>query len=152
MKNYYIVKDNKDKSITYLEYDKLSGYDITPKNVKIKNAIDVNKMVIINPGMISKMVTKKVNLKFERLLKFVNVVFDEEDPSGEGYRQALTEITKLSLEYFIKYKNYMVKEQLELLEKKLNILERELKIRLLYLEQVNSYNYEDNLAKDGKSR
>ena len=86
MKNYYIVKNQDDKTITYLEYDKLSGYDVTPKNVKIKDAIDVNKMVIINPSMIGKMVTKKVDLRFAKLLKFVSAVLNNDDESGETYR------------------------------------------------------------------
>lgn len=152
MKNYYIVKNQNDKSITYLEYDKLTGYDITPKNVKIKDAIDVSKMIIINPSMIDKMVTKKVNRRFEKLLKFISIVLNTDDETGEAYREALTEITKMRLEYFVKYKNYMSKEQMDILEKKLNILEREVKVRLLYLEQTNAYSYDEEQIKEGRSR
>ena len=150
MKNYYIVKNQDDKTITYLEYDKLSGYDVTPRNVKIKDAIDVNKMVIINPSMIGKMVTKTVDLRFAKLLKFVSAILNTDDESGEAYRQALTEITKLRLEVFVKYKSYMTKEQLDILEKKLNILEREAKLRLLYLEQTNINNYNEEETKGSR--
>lgn len=150
MKNYYIVKNQDDKAITYLEYDKLSGYDVTPKNVKIKDAIDVNKMIIINPSMIGKMVTKKVDLRFAKLLKFVSIVLSSDDESGEAYRQALTEITKLRLEIFVKYKNYMTKEQIDILEKKFSILEREVKLRMLYLEQSTMYKHHEEASKEGR--
>ncbi len=152
MKNYYIVKNKNDKTITYLEYDKLTGYDITPKKVKIKDAIDVNKMIIINPSMIEKTVTKKIDLKFARLLKFINVVFTTEDDSGEGYRQALTEITKLRLEVFVKYREYLKKDQLNMLDKKLNILEREAGVRLLYLQQANNKNNDLDTKCERRSR
>ena len=47
---YYVVKNKDEQSITYFEYDKMNGLSITPKkNVRIKDAINVNKMVIINP-------------------------------------------------------------------------------------------------------
>ena len=152
MKNYYIVKNNEDKTITYLEYDKLTGYDIKPKKVKIKDAIDVNKMIIINPSMIEKTVTKKIDLKFARLLKFINIVFTTEDDSGEGYKQALTEITKLRLEVFVKYREYLNNDQLNMLDKKLNILEREAGVRLLCLQQANSNNNDLDTKGERRSR
>ena len=64
-KKYYIVKDKNDKSITYFEYDKIEGYDLAPKKgVKIEDAINVNKVVIINPTLAAKVAKKKVDLKF----------------------------------------------------------------------------------------
>ena len=51
-RRYHIVKSKEDKSITYFEYDKLDGYDLSPKkSVKIEDAINVNKIVIINPSL-----------------------------------------------------------------------------------------------------
>ena len=55
---YFVVKDRNDMSITYFEYDKVEGYDLNPKNVKIKDAIDVNKMIVVNPSMIVKLAFK----------------------------------------------------------------------------------------------
>ena len=63
-KKYYIVKNKNDKAITYFEYDKMEGYDLTPKKgMKIEDAINVNKVVIINPSLAEKVAKKKFDLK-----------------------------------------------------------------------------------------
>ena len=56
--NYYLHRDSKTGSITYLEYDKIDGYKITPRT-KIEDAIKVNKVVIVNPGFSEKIIKKK---------------------------------------------------------------------------------------------
>ena len=43
-KKYLIVKEKNDKTITYFEYDKMEGYDLSPKKgMKIQGAGNVNK-------------------------------------------------------------------------------------------------------------
>ena len=58
--NYLIVKDKKKKQVIYFECNKLNGYKMTSKNknIKLKDAINVNKMVIINPSFINKLIDK----------------------------------------------------------------------------------------------
>lgn len=145
---YFVVKDRNDLSITYFEYDKVEGYDLNPRNVKIKDAIDVNKMIVINPSMIEKLASKKINIKFNKLIKMLMYVMspDNDDESGETYREALNEITKLRLEITSKYKNKLKDEDEKLYLKKLSILEEELRKRLYYLERSYSN------IKEGKSR
>ncbi len=147
---YYIVKDKTDNSISYFEYDKMNGYDITPKsNVKIKDAVNVNKMIIINPTMINKMVMKKLNKRFENLLRLLSIIFQNDDETGETYREALNEITKLRQEIINKYRKYMETKDEEVFMKKLDILENELKVRIDYvLEKA----YEQEYTKEGRSR
>lgn len=137
-KRYFVVKGKKDSSITYFEYNKMEGYDLSPKkNIKIKDAINVNKVVIINPSLMNKVASKKMNLKFKKLLEFMTIIFDSDDDStsGDAYREGLNEISKLRLEAKVKYQKYMEEEEYKTLEKKLDILEQELKARLYYLEQ-----------------
>ncbi len=138
-KRYFVVKGKNDSSITYFEYDKMEGYDLSPKkNIKIKDAINVNKVVIINPSLMQKVASKKMNLKFKKLLEFMTVIFDNDDDdstSSDAYREGLNEISKLRLEAKVKYQQYMEEEEYKTLEKKLDILEQELKSRIYYLEQ-----------------
>ena len=63
--NYLIVKDKKKKQVIYFECNKLNGYQMTAKNknIKLKDAINVNKMVIINPSFINKLIDKNINRK-----------------------------------------------------------------------------------------
>lgn len=152
-KKYLIVKEKNDSSITYFEYDNMQGYDLSPKkNVKIKDAINVNKVVIINPSLMNKVAAKQVNLKFKRLLQLITVIFEDDDTSGNAYREGLNEISKLRLEAKTKYFRYMKQEEIDMIEKKLGILEHELKLRLFYLEQQYQFSYDVEHTHEGKSR
>ena len=152
-KRYHIIKDKNDNSITYFEYDKMNGYDLTPKsNVKIEDAINVNKVVIINPSLANKVAKKKVDLKFKKLLQLLNIVFESDDETGDAYRQGLNEVDRLKQELINKYKKYLEDSEFDTMEKKLGILEHELKVRLFYIEQALEYEEELNYEKEGKSR
>jgi len=150
-KKYLIVKEKNDKSITYFEYDNMEGYDLSPKkNVKIKDAINVNKVVIINPSLAEKVAKKKMDLKFRKLLQVLNIIFETDDDTGTAYREGLNEISKLRTELQNKYRKHLNAEEVDLMEKKLGILEHELKIRLYYLEQNYQNEYSNSI--EGKSR
>ena len=155
MKNsnkYFVVKDKKDYSITYFEYEKVKGYDLQPKNVKIKDAIDVRSMIIINPSLIQKLAFRKVDFKFQKIVKMLMFVLSSEndDDSGETYRQALNEINKLRLEILVHYKSKLKEEAFIEFNKKLDLLVQELNVRMYYLR--NMYEKEDNLDMGRRSR
>ncbi|MBP5684749.1 MAG: hypothetical protein J6X02_05795 [Bacilli bacterium] len=148
-KKYLIVKKKEDKSITYFEYNKIEGYDLSPKKgIKIEDAINVNKVVIINPSLANKVAKKKIDLKFRKLLQLLNIVFESDDETGEAYRQALDEVNKLRMELINKYKKHLEDEEYDLMVKKLDILDQELKVRLYYLENT----YQSSYGMEGKSR
>lgn len=148
LKNYLIVKDKETKTISYFEYDKINGYNVFPKR-PFKDCINVNKMVLVNPSMIEKVIDRKFNKRLERLLNFLGLIYQDNDSTGEGYREALNEISKLRLEYNNKYRKYMEEEKAMLLEQKLNILEQEVKLRMEY-NLDNYYDYNNEMG--GKSR
>ena len=151
-KKYYIVKNKNDKAITYFEYDKMEGYDLTPKKgMKIEDAINVNKVVIINPSLAEKVAKKKFDLKFRKLLTLLNIIFESDDDTGTAYQEGLNEVSKLRLELINKYRKHLEKEEADLMNKKLDILEQELKLRVYYLEQNYQENYQ-NENKIGRSR
>ncbi len=145
---YLIVKEKNSKEIKYFEYDKMGGYDIKP-NAKIKDAINVNRMILINPSLIYKMVDKKITKKFNQLVQLLSVVYETDggDESGSGYREVLDEITRLRTEINNKYRNYLEEEKYNLLMKQLGILEYETKVRMQML-----FQYYQNIFNNGKSR
>lgn len=136
--HYLIVKEKEKKEVTYFEYDKLKGFSMTSKNknIKLKDAINVNKMIIINPSFIEKLVTKKINLKIKKLIDLIANIYesDDEDPGG-ALMMALNEVEKFKREILNKYLNYMSQEQLKLLEKKIKILEREVTMHAYLLNE-----------------
>ena len=146
---FLVIKNKDSKEIKYFEYEKIKGYNITPKNnVKFEDAINVNRMILINPTLIEKMVDKKVKRKFDYLINMMSIVCDNEDETGEGLYLALDEAAKFRNELFNKYKNYIKDEKFQLLEKKIAILEDELNLRIKYL----ILNIEKENSKEGKSR
>ena len=152
-KRYLIIKKKNDKAITYFEYDKMEGYDLSPKKgVKIEDAINVNKVVIINPTLASKVAKKKVDIKFRKLVELLNTIFESDDESGSAYREGLTEVDKLRIELINKYKKHLEDDDFDTMEKKLGILEHELKVRLFYIEQQKIFQEEYEHTHEGKAR
>ena len=138
---FLVVKNKDEKEIKYFEYDKVKGYNISPKNnVKFEDAINVNRMILINPSLIEKMVDKKVKRKFAYLVNMISFVCDnDDDESGDGLYLALDQAEKFRMELINKF---------ALLEKKIAILEDELKLRIKY----HVKDYEDTKELEGKSR
>lgn len=152
---YFVVKDRNDLSITYFEYDKVQGYDLQPKNVKIKDAIDVNRMIIINPSMIEKLAFRKVQGKFQKIVKMVMYVLSlsiEDEGSGSAYHEALNEVSRLRLELFMHYQNKLKKEVFDDFCKKLDLFEQELQVRMYYYRMNYQSLKQNDIEREGKSR
>lgn len=136
--HYLIVKEKNKKEITYFEYDKLKGFNMTSKNknIKLRDAINVNKMVIINPSFIEKLINKKINIKIMKLIDLLSNIYesDDDDPAGT-LMMALNEVEKFKREMINRYVEYMNKEQLKLLDKKIKILEHEVTMRAYVLNE-----------------
>lgn len=144
---FLVVKNKDEKTIKYFEYDKIGGYKVTPKkNVKFVDAINVNKMVLINPSLIEKMIDKKVKRKMNYLINMMSIVCDSDDDNSEGLYLALDEVEKCKMEIINKYKKFLEEEKIELLLKKISILEDELNLRIKYMD------YDLEKEKEGKSR
>lgn len=144
---FLVIKNKDSKEIKYFEYKKIKGYNITPKkNVRFEDAINVDKMVLINPGLIEKMVDKKVKRKFDYLINLMSIVCDSDSSDPDGLYLAKNEAEKFRMELLNKYKKYIENQKFELLEKKLSILEDELDLRIRYLD------FENENKLEGKSR
>ncbi len=146
---FLVVKNKDSKEIKYFEYDKISGYNIKPNpNLKFQDAINVNKMILINPSLIEKMVDKKIKRRFDYLINLLSVVYENDDDTGEGLKLALNEAEKFRTELNNKYRQYINEEKFDLLQKKIAILEDELYLRMQFvLDKVNDIEEEK-----GKSR
>ena len=140
--NYLIIKSKDKKSATYFKVD---GYSVSAKNknIKLKDAINVNKMVIINQSFIDKMIDKNIDSKFKKLINFILGIYDDGDDPAGNMMLALNEVEKFKREVINKYLNYMNKKQLEKLERKIRLLEAEITKRsYLMNEMMNEVEYE----------
>lgn len=146
-KRFVVTKDENTQTITYKEYDSLKGYDFKPKNKLSKeDIINVDEMVIINPSLIEKLISKKCKKTLERILKLISFIYDDDETGEESVTLALNEIAKFKELLNTKYKEYMKEKEYKLMLKKLEILENEVKLRKLYL------NSKENSEKKSKGR
>ena len=149
---FLVVKNKDSKDIKYFEYDKISGYNIkTNPKLKFQDAINVNRMILINPSLIEKMVDKKIKRRFDYLINLLSIVYENDDDTGEGLQLALDESEKFRNELCNKYKQYVKEEKYELLLKKIAILEDELYLRMQYLMNKELF-MEPEEKTSGKSR
>ena len=146
-KRFVVTKDENTQTITYKEHDSLKGYDFKPKNKLSKeDIINVDEMVIINPSLIEKLISKKCKKTLERILKLISFIYDDDETGEESVTLALNEIAKFKELLDTKYKEYMKEKEYKLMLKKLEILENEVKLRKLYL------NSKENSEKKSKGR
>ena len=149
---FLVVKNKDSKDIKYFEYDKISGYNIKPNpKLKFQDAINVNRMILINPSLIEKMVDKKIKRRFDYLINLLSIVYENDDDTGDGLQLALDESEKFRNELSNKYKQYVKEEKYELLLKKIAILEDELYLRMQCLMNKELF-MEPEEKTSGKSR
>lgn len=153
--NYFVERNHETDEVVYLEYDKIDGYEVTPKT-KMKDAISVKKVVFASPSLSSKIIKKKVNNIITKLLEFIENIDDGTD--GESIRENLMKAEKLRVSIITKYIKYLGNNYSSLTLKKLelmvNKLENELykkEIKDRYLDYLMYNSYQENNNK-GKGR
>ena len=146
-KRFVVKKDAKTDVITYMEYEKLKGFSVKPKSdVSFEDMINVNEMILINPSLIEKLISKKCTKSFDKILKMLSIVSDDEDDEDSGYLLILDEIARFKNLLVNKYKFYMEEKAYELNIKKLELLEQEIEHRRQALIETL-----DNEIRKGKS-
>ncbi len=153
--NYFVERNHETDEVVYLEYDKIDGYEITPKT-KMEDAISVKKVVFASPSLSSKIIKKKINNIIAKLLEFIENIDDGTD--GESIRENLMKAEKLRVSIITKYIKYLGNNYSSLTLKKLelmvNKLENELykkEIKDRYLDYLMYNSYQENNNK-GKGR
>ena len=154
---FLIVKNKDSKEIKYFDYDKLEGYDLKPKSdTKFMDAINVSRVIIINPSFSEKIATRKMNAKFARILELMNYVsMNSDDDDGTNLDIVLNETTKFQRELINKYHKFVNEQQLELMLKKVEIIQKEIKLRkaaMLYKDDLIDYQKEPEEELEGKKR
>ena len=139
--HYYVCRKGKDKQIVYLDYDKLKGFGFSPKNNVKYDGIIVNKMVVIKPSMIEKVLRRKIKRKLDLYLKLIIKFIESNDgDTGDALREALNDLTRYKNIIDYKYRKYLDEKYLNILLKKITLLEYELNSKLI---SINNYAYEE---------
>lgn len=145
MKNYYLYRDSKSGEIVFLEFDKINGYNITPKT-KIEDAIKVDKIVFVNSGFSKKIIKKKIDIKIRHLLREITLLDEEGGNDEDGVRRSLMEAERLKLNILNNYVKYLGHTYESLSLRKLQIIINQLRIRLYnMISEKKSRMMNDNL-------
>lgn len=145
-KRYVIAKSNNNGEVTFIDYSKIDGFKIIPKNRIEYPGIEVNSMLIIKPSFIEKVLKKKIQRK---LNIYLNYIIDEsESDDDDSYREALNNISRYRDIVEYKYRKYLDDKYINLLLKKIALLERKIKSKVIYKE----LNKEEYIEVRGKSR
>lgn len=140
-KHYIINKTKGDIKSINLDYSKLRGYGFMPRNFVKYDGIIVNKMIVVKPSMIEKVLRKKIKRKLDLYLKLILKYIDNDDTSdGATLREALNDLTRYKSIVQYKYNKYLDNKYLNILLKKISILEYELNLKLINIDQ---YMYEE---------
>ncbi len=130
-RRFVVKKEAHEETITYMEYEKLKGFNVKPKDsLEIEDMINVNEMIVINPGLIEKLVSKKCKRRLEKIILMLSVVYEDEASDDGAIEMVLDEMEKFKTMLRKKYKDYLKKEEYKLYLKKIEILESEARIRI----------------------
>jgi len=141
-RRYLLNRDNNTKEVVVLDYNKLNGYEFNPKNSSEYIGVSVNKMVVIKPSFVEKVLKKKVKRKLDLYLQFIVSILDNEDTDPTSLRRVLDDVERYRRTIINKYQLYLDEKYVNLLLKKIDLLSHEIKMKLIYTKQPVEYEEE----------
>lgn len=148
-RGYVISKNTKNKEIEIIEYEQNMGFDVNPKNrVKKGNSISVSKVIFMSPTLIEKLLKKKIDREYKRILALLTEVATDDSDDTSKLSIALNEVELFKSIIKKKYSKFMEEVKTEQLLKRLNLMSKELKRRIFEIEEEKQYS--NNYG--GKSR
>ncbi len=140
--NYLIKKNAKTNEIIYFDYN-LDGYTFNPK-LDSDSYLNVNKVVIINPRLIDKILTIKFDALFKKIAYKTLRVVEADDAGEDDAKLVLDEVMRLRSIVLNKYQKFLSREKEELFLKKIRYLENELRVKILMVkdyEEIKEQEY-----------
>ncbi len=128
-RSYYVSRDKAKKETVYLEYDSIQGYNIKPK-VKEKDAIQVSKIIFVNPELSEKLIRKKIDNKISNLLATLKLIEEDESGGEAAIKKSIIDAEQLRIQLLNKYIKYLGHTYGNLTIDKINIIIRELRYKL----------------------
>ena len=129
--NYLLIKNKETDELVYIDYNRNNGYGFTPKNHVKYEGIKVNKLVLVKPTFVEKVLKKKIKKKLDLYLKYMIKLLEENDESESSSHlgSTLNDITRYKSIIINNYRAYLDDKYLELLMQKFALLEHELKVK-----------------------
>ena len=129
----------------------MRGFKVKPLNNVNYDGVKVDKLLIIKPSFVEKVLKRKTKRKLEMYLEFIINILESEDGNDSGkINIALNDLNRYKSIIKNNYRVYLDKLYYDTLMKKIDVIEKELKVRKMYLDMT--YQAEIKEEKSRKSR
>jgi len=147
--NYLLVRNKETNELVYIDYTKKNGYGFTPKNHVKYEGIKVDKLVLVKPTFVEKVLKKKIKKKLDLYLKYMIKLLEDDSSSDSSSHlgAALNEISRYRSIIINNYRAYLDDKYLKLLMQKFALLEHELKVKQL---EISKREYKKMLEQEMK--
>lgn len=150
-KHYVLIKKGGQKQLFYIDYNKLEGYEMTPRNNVKYDGIIVNKIIMINPSFVEKILVKKTKRRLEEYLQYIiNVMEDDSNTDPTELQRALDRLEKYRRTVINNYRKYLDTKYFELLLQKIDLISQELNKKLFII--ANRFYYEEEKQKENRGK
>lgn len=131
----------------------VKGFSYPLKKNK-NNAWKIKELIIVNPDIISALISHNFDKKFQKIVELFFSSNDyDEDSTGTSLMMALDEVAHLRTIIINKYKRYLKKEKEEEFLKKLKVLENELRVKIIDFKLIKEQSLvHNNIEEKNKSR
>lgn len=131
-KRYFLAKQNGYGEIACIDYTKIDGYKVKPKEYLPYEGIAVNKMILIKPSLVEKVLKRKIKIKLDKYMQYVISLIDDEDDGEDNFIEALNELSRYKEMIRGTYAKFLDEKYIKLLLKKIALLEEEIKRKKIY--------------------
>lgn len=153
MKEQYLLTKECIGTSAQIDYKKMRGFQVRPKNKVPYEGVVVNKMLLIKPSFIEKVLKRKIKRKLDCYLQFIIKILDDTDDDDEGAIDiALNDLSRYRATIQNTYRVFLEKRYYDLLMKKITVIENELKTKQMYLRATYQDTYIEHEEKKGKGR
>jgi len=148
MKEKYLLTKEKKEMEVSIDYKKMRGFQVKPKNNIPYDGVTVNKMLLIKPSFIEKVLKRKIKRKLDCYLQFIIKILEDADDDDSGAIDiALNDLTRYRKTIENNYRVFLDKLYYDLLMKKIKVIENELKMKQMYLRATYQETYEETKGK-----
>ena len=147
---YKVSKSSKETK-ALIDTKKMRGFKVKPLNNVNYDGVKVDKLLIIKPSFVEKVLKRKTKRKLEMYLEFIINILESEDGNDSGkINIALNDLNRYKSIIKNNYRVYLDKLYYDTLMKKIDVIEKEIKVRKMYLDMT--YQAEIKEEKSRKSR
>lgn len=145
----YKINKSNEKTKASIDTTQIHGFKVKPLNNVNYDGVKVNKLLIIKPSFVEKVLKRKTKRKLEMYLEFIiNILESEDGTDSSKINIALNDLTRYKSIIKNNYRIYLDKNYYEKMMKKIGIIEKELKIRKMYLDM----SYEEDVKEERRRK